>query len=67
MTNRENIQFVQSQLVKMAALELAYSEGQVDVAGEVIEISSQAKASMKQKLNAAKVNCITALNAIKLQ
>ncbi len=67
MTNRENIQFVQGQLVKMAELELAHSEGQVVVAGEAVEISGQVKANMKQKLNAAKVNCITALNAIKLQ
>ena len=67
MTNRENIQFIQSQLVIMAELELVHSEGQVVVAGEVVEISGQVKANMKQKLNAAKVDCITALNAIKLQ
>ncbi len=66
-TNRERVLYVQGQLVVMAELERVHREGQIDVAGEAIEISGQVKANMKQKLNAAKVDCITALNAIKLQ
>lgn len=66
-TNRERILYVQKQLVVMAQLELVHREGQVGVAGETIDIPPQIKANMKQKLTAAKVNCITALNAIKFQ
>lgn len=65
-TNEERIQYVREQLVIMSQLEYAYEKGHVKVAGEVVSISPQTKASMKQKLTEAKVNCVTVLNQIQL-
>lgn len=63
-TNEERLEYVKDQLVIMAQLEYAYGKGQVKVAGEVIEITPQVKASMKQKLVEARTNCITVLNQV---
>lgn len=65
-TNEERIKYLRDQLPIIEQLEYAYRKGQVIVAGEVIEITPQVKASMKQKLVEARTNCITVLNQIQL-
>jgi len=65
-TNIERIQYAQTQLTAILKLVSIHQDGQVDVAGESIELSNDVKGRMKQKIVAAKVGCITALNGISI-
>jgi hypothetical protein len=63
--NTDRIEEVQGMLSEMATLMKVYEDG-VDVGGEVIEASQQAKQRFRQRLNAARVGCVTTLNQIAL-
>jgi hypothetical protein len=63
--NTDRIEEVQGMLSEMAPLMRAYESG-VDVGGETIEASQQVKQRFRQRLNAARVECITTLNKIAL-
>lgn len=64
-TNLENIRIVQGKLAEMAQMVDAYEQGLV-VAGETVVVDQQTKAKLKQRLNAMRVQCVTALNQVQL-
>jgi hypothetical protein len=63
--NSDNIQFVQGKLAEMAQLARACENG-LEVVGEAVEVDDTTKDRLKQKLNAMRVECVTALNQVRL-
>jgi len=64
MNNYEKLQFVAKQISRMIRLEQAWRDGQIMIEDETIIFDAAVKTNLKQKFNAIRTECITAINRV---